>query len=150
MYRLIVRQKFGLTLIEILVVITIISILATVVFSSLNSARDKGADATVKSNLIGLRDQASIYYDDQGYTYTGLCTTDTNTMNAMDSSKKVVAGILTLGGYGDGECFDTAPAWAAWVNLKNASTSAWCVDSVGNSSIIPTQNSSAVDLTVCP
>ena len=65
--------KRGFTLIELLVVIAIIGILASVVLASLNTARDKGSDAAVKSNLSGARAAAEVEYDDAGATYAGVC-----------------------------------------------------------------------------
>ena len=65
--------KRGFTLIELLVVIAIIGILASVVLASLNSARDKGADAAIKSNLNNIRAQAEIVYDDAGGDYSTVC-----------------------------------------------------------------------------
>lgn len=62
----------GFTLIELLVVIAIIGILASVVLASLNSARDKGADAAIKSTINNMRAQAELFYDDNS-TYVGFC-----------------------------------------------------------------------------
>ncbi len=50
----------GFTLIELLVVVAIIGILSTVVIASLNSAREKGKIATIKSTLKQLYNQAAI------------------------------------------------------------------------------------------
>ena len=63
-YTLIMNK--GFTLIELLVVIAIIGILSSVVLSSVNLARSKGIDASVKANLAGVRSQAEIYYDSNG------------------------------------------------------------------------------------
>ncbi|HEX5774954.1 MAG TPA: type II secretion system protein, partial [Candidatus Paceibacterota bacterium] len=65
----------GFTLIELLVVIAIIGILSSVVLASLNTARNKGADAAIKSNLAAARAQAELYYDSNGNSYSGVCGT---------------------------------------------------------------------------
>lgn len=67
------NYKKGFTLIELLVVIAIIGILSSVVLASLNTARERGADAAKRSSLNNMRAQAELHYDDGG-TYTGLCT----------------------------------------------------------------------------
>ncbi len=139
--------KRGFTLIELLVVIAIIGILASVVLASLNSARDKGADAAVKANLGNIRAQAAIVYDTDN-SYDDVCG-DPTIAGAVTAAKTAVSGTVTAGGLGDGDCNDTPTAWAAWVNLKSASTSAQCVDSTGASKVVAAQNNT-VDITVCP
>jgi prepilin-type N-terminal cleavage/methylation domain-containing protein len=59
----------GFTLIELLVVIAIIGILSAVVLASLNTARSKGNDAAVKSNLSTIQTQAALDYDGNGNSY---------------------------------------------------------------------------------
>lgn len=140
----------GFTLVELLVVIAIIGILTSVILGSVNTARDKGVDATVRMNLKGVRDQMALYYDVNGLTYADACASDPNVANAVASSLVTVSAVPTLGGQGDGECVSTDTEWAVWVNLKSDASNAWCVDSAGMSDTIPAQDSSVVDLTVCP
>ena len=56
------REERGFTLIELLVVIAIIGILSSIVLASLNTARNKGKDASAKASLSSLRASAEIYY----------------------------------------------------------------------------------------
>ena len=66
------KNKKGFTLIDLLVVIAIIGILSSVVLASLNSARSKGNDAKVKTQLSGARAAAEIWYDNKG-SYEDMC-----------------------------------------------------------------------------
>src|SRR5664279_825429 len=64
--------KKGFTLIEILVVVAIIGILASVVLASLNSARSKGRDARRVSDIHQINNALALYYDDhQAYPNSG-------------------------------------------------------------------------------
>ena len=144
------KHTRGFTLIELLVVIAVFGILTSVILGSVNSARDKSIDATVKMNLKGTRDQMALYYDDNGLTYADACASDPNIANAVMSAREAVSSILTLGGQGDGECVSTDAEWAVWINLKSNPSYAWCIDSVGTAGVVTAQDSSAIDLTVCP
>lgn len=138
------KTKRGFTLIELLVVIAIIGILSSVVLASLNTARAKGADAAVKSNLNNIRAQAELYYDTNSGSYATLCTADSNV------NKGVTAALSAGGSSGTvaTRCSSSSTAWAAWSELKSTPTNSWCVDSTGTSKLLTTNPSGAI--TVCP
>ncbi len=124
--------KKGFTLIELLVVIAIIGILSAVVLASLNSARNKGADAAVRSNLNNVRAQAELYYD-IGNTYASACTTDTNIARALAAAASA--------GYPSGVsgCNDAATSWIMYAELRTSDHATggtvkdvYCVDSKGD------------------
>lgn len=129
----------GFTLIELLVVIAIIGILASVVLASLNSARNKGADAAVKASLSNARAQAELFYDGQSpNTYAAVCASGTNAVGP------ILLGAVRQSADADGVvgddagttattavCNDSAAAWASEMPLKSGGF--YCVDSTGKS-----------------
>ncbi len=132
-----ILNKKGFTLIELLVVIAIIGILSSVVLASLNTARAKGADAAIKSNLANARAEAEIFYDSATpSTYSGVCALTGNNVigdsvtaagsaggasYAVSNTANVTATVAV--------CHDAAGGWAAAAPLKAGG--AWCVDSTG-------------------
>ncbi len=123
-------MKKGFTLIELLVVIAIIGILSSVVLASLNSARGKGANAAIKSNLANLRAGAEMFYDgDGGNKYEGVCV---STQFTSASSSIVASGVTGI------VCWDDDNAWAASAPLKvsEGSNTHYCVGSSGASKAI--------------
>ena len=134
------NKNKGFTLIELLVVIAIIGILSSVVLASLNSARNKGADAAIKNNLANIRAQAEMHYDSNGNSYATLCTTSGTPVAAMLESARSAAGAssvvtvnTTAGTSGTVICHSQAASWAASSPLKTNSANSWCVDSTGAS-----------------
>ena len=129
----------GFTLIELLVVIAIIGILSSVVLASLNTARNKGADAAVKSNLANARAEAELFYDSQtSPTYTGVCSTTTANAigdNVQAAATAAGAGTMAVGAAGttaNAVCNTDGTGWAAQVMLKSVTGGAvYCVDSKG-------------------
>lgn len=135
-----IKGNKGFTLIELLVVIAIIGILSSVVLASLNTARDKGANAAVKANLSNTRAQAELFYDTVS-NYEGVCaTTGDSTIGVAVNAAEVAAGVgptgyvdATASTFTTGQCHDSTGSWAAWVPLKDTADIAWCVDSNGAS-----------------
>jgi len=54
------------TLVELLVVVSIIGVLTTLVAPNLNSARERGRDAARKSDLRNIQTALRLYYNDNG------------------------------------------------------------------------------------
>lgn len=133
-----VIEQRGFTLIELLVVIAIIGVLSSVVLASLNTARSKGNDAAVQSNLAGIKTQAQLYYSDNGNSY-GTNVADESDCDASDNMfadptiGNQVAAADTANGIGDVVCNVAAGGTAYAVSAELVSTSGtyFCVDSTG-------------------
>jgi type IV pilus assembly protein PilA len=136
----------GFTLIELLVVIAIIGVLSSVVLASLNTARNKGTDAAIKSQLAAIRPQAEIVYDNGsnygvGITAAACVTNVSTTLFGTTTVANQVAGVISSAGSAaltwcaTNPTSGSATAWAMAAVLRGtgAGTTAWCVDSTGAS-----------------
>ncbi len=143
----------GFTLIELLVVIAIIGVLSAVVLASLNTARSKGNDAAIESNLATIQTQAELYYNDTsssggnntygtaassattgtslavgtGNMFVGNTTVNKAVNSALSASG--VAGVYAIGVNGQ--------SYAIAIPLKTNSATSWCIDSTGGSKVEP-------------
>ena len=156
------RALPGFTLIELLVVIAIIGILSSVVLASLNTARNKGADASIKSNLAGTRAQAELFYDansnkyDNGSAASDVCNTSAlangvkgiyTAVNAAAVGTNATMGTDVDAGSGAAGCNSSATAWAAQAPLKTGGY--YCVDSTGVATTSTADLISAASDTAC-
>jgi prepilin-type N-terminal cleavage/methylation domain-containing protein len=155
------NKNKGFTLIELLVVIAIIGILSSVVLASLSSARNKGKDAAVKSQLASMRAQAELYYATNTDSYLGVCTAASAsngfggaagvglsgpglikaTQDAAGIGTTVKVALTDEGAFDFITCHDSIDAWAVDAPMT-ASTEAvhamYCVDSTGVSKAMAT------------
>ncbi len=144
--------KRGFTLIELLVVIAIIGILSGIVLASLNSARQKGQDASTKATLSNIRSQAAIVYDGLNNYGIGIAATAgaltacassaANSLFATSTISNMVTSVNATA-YSASQCrtdgeSDGAPVTQNWImkaELRGSGSGGtyWCVDSNGAS-----------------
>ncbi len=142
-----IHRSKGFTLIELLVVIAIIGVLSSVVLASLNTARSKGNDAAIQSNLSTIQTEAEIYYGNTSNTYGSAAVTCVTGMFSADSTiVKAIAAAEVANGSGTMSCFASATAYAISSPLSSNSSSHWCVDSTGAVG----QRATAAAGTACP
>ena len=143
------------TLIELLVVIAIIGILASIVLVSLNSARKKGNDTRVISDVQQLRTQIESDYANGNYnldlTTTGLLTGSAGTTTITT----LLADAVSNGGYVTVTANNASPITAYLIYGALPSTTNakfFCISSNGSTDQVAANNTTvpAATGTACP
>jgi type IV pilus assembly protein PilA len=136
------ENKKGFTLIELLVVAAIIALLTALVLGYLGSAKNKGNNAGVETNLHTVINQAESFFLDNGNSYlpsgginvTGVCPTiyDAAGTNMFSKNKATIDTIAEAVSVGNGSsCYNSAGNYAVAVGLTLTPNTSWCVDSSG-------------------
>ena len=150
------KNQRGFTLIELLVVIAIIGILSAVVLASLSTARSKGSDAAIQSDLATIQVQSEIYYSN-GNSYGGTASNGGNTCPAtagtLWNDNNIKSAVLAATNESAADfisCNSTASAYAVQARLNAPVTGFpyWCVDSTGRARATAAQLTGGV--TACP
>ena len=116
-------SKVGFTMIEMLVVISIIGVLASIVLVPLNNARNRGKDASAKTTMSDIRVYADVFFTNHGYSYANLCdgVTDPEVGKLLQAVQNQTGNPAV--------CNPSASNYAVWVKLR--SDQYFCVDNEG-------------------
>src|SRR3989344_4587905 len=130
----------GFSLIELLIVITIIGVLSSIVLSSLSNSRSRAYDSKIKQQLNSFRTAAELYYDSapnsygtQAFINTAACGgTGAGVFSDTNMGAQVTDAVSKNGGT-VGKCQANNTAYVVAVPLRTAAANAWCIDSDGRS-----------------
>ncbi len=98
------RASNGFTLIEMLIVVAVVGVLASIIFSIVRVGTDKSADAKIKANLGEALLHAKLYYDKHGYY------SNTNQILVVTTTENYFAYSDTLFHYGSPQILDAGEA----------------------------------------
>ena len=129
---MILKKKKGFTIIELLVVVAIIAVLASIVLINVTSYINKGKDSAIKGNLSTVLVQSAIFYDGAGNYGTtaanGLCVSPV-VASALTAANTASSGTATC--TYNVTMPNTATAFCACSPLKTTGNT-FCIDSSGN------------------
>ena len=142
-------MKKGFTLVELIVVIAIIGILASITLVSLTSSQDTAADAKVKTELGQLRSTALLSFTNNSNVYTNVCQetaveTILGDTFAETGSGNVIGEGVVPALVNDSYCYDTASSWIIAKELSSGNIW-WCIDSTGHSGTVIAGGSNAAN-----
>ena len=141
----------GFSLIELLIVITIVGLLSTIVLGSISNSRARAYDSKIKQQLASFRTAAEIYFGNQvpnSYTpATNSCTSGIfNDVSSANGTPGLYIAAGNLPDFTQLFCGATDSAYALKATLYSGNEY-WCVDNKGSSRMIAGTPTSG---TFCP
>ncbi len=97
----------GFTLVELLIVISIIGIIAAIVLGSLNSARDKGRRSIARQTLSQIERAMFVLYDDTGFYPSGVADVTDVCINP-GANNEIAVNAANTGLVSNGQ------SWSGW------------------------------------
>jgi len=130
----------GFSLIELLIVITIIGILSTIILSSISNSRARAYDSKIKQQLSSFRTAAEVYFTNQipnsyGPAAPGCSMGIFNDFDAVNGSPGLYIAPGNLPDFSIPVCQSTESAYAIKAPLYSGNEY-WCIDNRGASRLI--------------
>lgn len=146
------KSKKAFSLVELLIVITIIGILSTIVLNSLSTSRARAYDSKVKQHLSSFRTAAEIYANNQEPNGYGPASASCSSgiFNDVSQANGNPAIYIAEGNLPTGTqvvCSSSDSAYAIKATLYSGNDY-WCVDNRGSSRQI--SGPIGAPVTICP
>lgn len=125
------KQK-GFTLVELLIVVAVIGILATILIVSLRQASDRSRNTKIITNVVQVRKIAEQMYAEELTGYEGLCQDSTH-FNSEDYPELGVLQSDIVDNFGGSiTCYDDSDSYCVSSSLRTAGRYI-CIDDEGSS-----------------
>lgn len=131
------KRNAGFSLVELLIVITIIGILSTIVLSSVSKSRERAYDSKIKQQLSGFRTAAEIYFVNQSPNNYGpavdICTAGLfANLDPLNGAPGKYIDPNYLPAFSQVVCSSDNDSFAVKASLFSGNEY-WCVDNTGTS-----------------
>ena len=124
------KIKKGFTLIEVLIVVAIIGVLATIVTVSLREASDRGRNAKIIAGVVQVRKVAEDMYLQEATGYSNLC----DGLGGPGSNTDIQTIEADVGEFGKTlNCYSTQYHYCVSLQLMGENAKYFCIDDHGNS-----------------
>lgn len=129
------KHNKGFTLIEILLVVAIIGIIASITVTQVSSSRQRAKDAKIKQQISNILTYAEKYNLDNANSYTNFCSDIeiNNMINNAFSFGAIARSISTP------DCISDSDEYIIAVPINEINNAVYCIDSKGNKLVVNKQ-----------
>ncbi len=126
------NKNKGFTILELMMVIAIIVILATIVIVSLREAADRGRNTRITTSMMQARNVAEELYLQEPDGYTSFCEGGEWNTTGNETLSRLEQDIVNNGG-SDLSCYSSVFNYCTSVRLAGQQDNYFCVDATGAS-----------------